>query len=116
MATWPTALSQCMEASGFQLSPVDTTIRTEMAVGVPKVRPRSTDAPEHFSGSILMQKSLYNTLNTFYKVDLANGSLPFDWVHPISGDPAKIRFRAPPGYAPAGGTLFQVSLQFEVLP
>ena len=40
MATWPVTLPS-PEKSGYQIAPVDQTIRTEMETGAPRVRRRS---------------------------------------------------------------------------
>jgi len=115
-ATWPTSLQQLLNQSDFVLSPTDTTIRTDMDYGPKKVRRRYTDAVVPVNCSINLPMSEYDTLDLFFRNTLGGGVERFDFVHPITQDMVSARFTAPPSYAPMGGLIFRVSMQWEFLP
>lgn len=116
MATWPSTLQQRLNVRDFAISTEDTTIRTAMQTGYPKVRSRYTDAVDNVNCSINLDITQYNTLQSFYKTTLGNGVLPFDFLHPITQTMTKVRFVGPPKYTPLGGRVFVAQMTWEFLP
>lgn len=116
MAIWPLSLPQAPSWTGFQETSPNTTIRTPMDVGPPKVRRRSTAAVRPLSMQFMLTRDEVATLETFYQTTLAGGSLPFDWVHPRTGAAVSVQFTAPPSYHALGPRHYQAQCQMEILP
>lgn len=116
MIDWPPELNGCLLPDGYQESLPDTTIRTQMDVGPPKMRRRSTSAPRLISGTLRLEGSRLDLFEAFYIDTLAGGSLPFNWVSPRTGDPVVAQFGDVPSYSPVSGGIWDVSISLEVLP
>ncbi len=116
MVTWPSILPQNVNVAGYQeqLSPMSA--RSKMDAGVAKARRRFSAVPIDIQCAIRIGLSQKATLDDFYKVTLAGGSLSFDWKHPVSGVFAVVRLKAPPSYTPVNRTLFNAKLDMEILP
>ena len=114
---WPASLQQRMNASGFQRSYRDITIRTNMDAGPAKVRRRYTNAPIDISGNIWVNRDEYATLDRFFKNDLRNGVSKFYFIDPITGLREKCRF-FPATYQvrAINSVLFEVKMALEVVP
>lgn len=115
MAVWPVGLPQKINQSGFSNSFPDNTISKKMDTGPDKKRRRDVSAPEPVKGAITVNETEYSTLKTFYNVTLAGGSLPFDWVHPITGDSKEFTFNSPPSVTARSGEYYTVTLDMEIL-
>ena len=79
MATWPTTLPLPLRA-GYNLSPGDQTIRTEMEIGVPRVRRRTTARNDRVSVAWSLTDAQLNTLRDWFDDDatgVAGGSAWF---------------------------------------
>jgi hypothetical protein len=65
-----------------------------------------------------LDKSQYATLIDFWRNTLAMGALEFDWEHPITGDPATVRFIANEPFAitALSGDQYQVRMNLEIIP
>lgn len=116
MADWPSDLPQSLNVRGFSESGPDGHVRTEMDAGPAHVRSRYTAVPDQIQGSMLLTKTQLLTVRTFYFATLANGSQPFGWTHPITGEPASMRLMSRPAPVPHSSDLWEVSLSLEVLP
>lgn len=121
MADWPAGIPWEFLTDGASGAFGDNTLRSSMDVGPPKLRRRSTAAPDRFVGDILVTLTQYGTLETFYKTTLGYGALPFDGTHPITGAAAEMQFMAPPACRPTnnykdGEQLWLATLQLEILP
>lgn len=115
-ATWPSTLQQNLNQSGFTNTLPDNVIRSSMDVGPDKVRRRDVSAVEPIVGSIVATLDEYNDLVTFYNDITVSGSLPFDWVHPITGESEEFRFTAPPSITAISGTHYTITLNMEIQP
>lgn len=118
MNTWPIGLQQLLNVDSFQKKYGSTTIRSDMDTGPAKVRSRYTDAVDIYTCTILMSYDEESILAAFFKTTLGNGSLPFEFVDPFSGDTYNFRFLEPPVIAPvgSGGITYRVSMNWERLP
>ena len=116
MENWPSELQQLLSASNFTYVPGVTTIRSEMDIGPAKVRSRFTDAVDTYKASIFIDIDDIDTLQTFYKTLLNNGTDPFYFDDPFTGDQGTFRFVEPPSIQAIGGRMFEVSLNWEKLP
>jgi hypothetical protein len=65
-----------------------------------------------------LDSTQYETLLAFWRNTLAMGSLEFDWVHPITEQPATVRFIAsnPFSISVASGEVYNVNLNLEIIP
>lgn len=118
MPTWPSSLPQKVQVDSFQHEVGTGAIRTEMEVGPEFQRRRSTASPEAFTGRVWVTPTQYETFRTFWRDELGDGALSFDWQHPITLEPAKVQFdvTSPPRLSAVSGERFALTLQFEVLP
>lgn len=115
-AVWPTSLPANFITSGFEMAQQNAVIRTQMDTGAPKRRRRFTAAIKMIKGSMVLTTTQYSTLDAFYTSTLKNGSLPFDFAHPISGSSISCYFTEPPKYTANGPWLVNASISLEVLP
>ena len=114
---WPAGLPQYVLVSGYTETAPNNTIRTEMAAGPAKLRRRSTAAVRTISCQLRLSYAQRAALDGFYLSDTASGSVPFDWVHPVTRAAVSIRFVEPPSLAAdAGGRHFIASLKLEIVP
>ncbi len=116
METWPSEFQQLINEESFGISLGDTTIRSDMDVGLSKVRSRYTKGIDIYSCTIFIDIDLYDTLTDFYKTTLGNGTRTFSFNDPMTGDPAEFRFSEAPSITPRGGRNFTVSMKWEKLP
>lgn len=121
---WPLSLPQRLSTTGYQESMADNLIRTQMDVGPAKVRRRSSAGPRPLSGSLMMTNSQLETMLSWIKATLLDGSLTFYFPNPRPGADAMLLVRFAkdglPSWTPAGflsGELaWEVALRLEVLP
>jgi hypothetical protein len=117
MVTWPTSLPDYVLAEGYQESAADNAIRSEMDVGPSKTRRRTTGAPIPIAARLRLTLAQRADLLAFFHTDTADGSLSFDWVHPVTRAAAAMRFLKPPVFTPAArGQRYYASLELEILP
>lgn len=114
--TFPPSLQELLNESGFTQKLDDTSIRSSMGIGLPKVRNRYTKPVDEFTCTIDMQNSDYSDLITFYRTTLGGGVKTFYYNHPLSQVQSVFRFMGPPTVSPKGGTWFNVSMQWEEIP
>ena len=81
---WPPSLPNVMSEKTSIEDSLDV-IKTEMDVGYPKRRRRSSTVIEIFSTALILNGDQKETLRTFVRDTLRGGTLPFSWT---GGDPA----------------------------
>lgn len=118
MAVWPGTLPQNVSWQGYARRIVDSRVRTQMDAGPAKMRPRYRAAIiEHDTPIQYFTKAQWVLLETFYSTTLLNGTMPFDWLDPVTGATVSFRFKTPPQL---GGMLgpdtIPVTLNLEVMP
>ena len=119
MAAWRDSLPEQSDVITYQR--VSNIIRTDMEVGVPKMRLRSTKARVEVTiGAMVFTRKQVDEFDNFWDVDLGGGVLPFDWDHPISDAGATFRFTARPSFAMVGGgdtdsRSYMADLSLEIL-
>ncbi|MCP5364116.1 MAG: hypothetical protein H6905_02590 [Hyphomicrobiales bacterium] len=115
--SWPLILPQYVLASGYSETPPKNHIRTEMAAGPAKVRRRTTANVRTIACKVRLSHAQQAALDQFYLIDTLSGTLPFDWLHPVSRVPAEMRFIEAPSYAASQNSLHLIaSLKLEILP
>jgi hypothetical protein len=113
---WPVALQQLLNVDNFAVVFGDTLLRSDMDVGLDKVRSRYTSAVDVYSSSIDLDMDDFDTLRDFYKTALSNGSKTFLFVNPLNEETEEFRFIEPPGITPIGGRIFRVNMKWERIP
>ena len=118
MSSWPLTLPQDVPKDGYQESPPDLLLRTQVERGPEKVRRVGRAKPRPISMALRLTDAQVQILDDFYMQDLAAGALAFDWVHPRTQASCRYRFKAPPTYTPAGNKsrFWTGSLQLEIMP
>jgi len=114
MPSWPGTLPQYFNIAGYSEEPADNAIRTPMETGDVKIRRRFTGQYDIISGTIDMSATQFEAFKLFWRDDLKDGSLAFDWVHPTTR--ANAVFKAMTKYrAPVFGVdNRRVQVQFQV--
>ncbi|SNS00417.1 hypothetical protein SAMN04488503_2293 [Humidesulfovibrio mexicanus] len=114
LALWPLGLPQTLQQDGFSLQPPQNFIATPMEVGPRKTRRRDVVATYPVQGQIVVTSAQLDILWAFFRVTIADGSLPFEWVEPRTGDAAEFTFKEPFTVSDLGGGNSRISLSFEV--
>ena len=115
---WPTADSfpQTPLMEGNTEAAPNTSMRTQMDVGPPKTRQRSTagDAPNSYN--FHMTGTNITALRVFYVTTCSGGADTFEWVHPRTSTTKDWRFLSPPSWVQLKDGLYHVTVQVEQLP
>jgi hypothetical protein len=115
--TWPSSLPQIPLADSVSYVAHENSIRTQMEAGVAKLRRRYTAVGDDVTLAVMCTRAQVDTLQAFYETTLSVVGV-FTWKHfrkPGWPD-ASYRFKAPPRFAPAGGTVWKAELELERLP
>lgn len=81
-------------------TPEDAVIRSNMEDGTVKTRPRYTRNRKTFEVKWgHMPDEQKNIFENFFLVTLKNGSLPFNWTHPASGQQYVVALTENPKYS-----------------
>lgn len=115
MAAWPGTLPSPI-SDGYQEIFANNVIRTEMDVGIAKIRKRSTAAPVNFQLVYNMTAAQVTTLETFYETTTNFGADTFTMANPRTGTTENFRFVSPPQLSIPTGVRYRVSIQFEQVP
>lgn len=112
---WDVRLPQKLNMDGLGGSEADNVLRSAMDTGPDKTRPRGSAQPEPIEGYQILTKTEYGYFLEFYRTTLAQGTLRFTWVHPITGASCEMKFRESPTWGSAGN-LMRVNYKLEVMP
>lgn len=113
-ASWPSSLPQYVFEQGYSEKLNDQVVESSVDSGPPKVRRRYTKQIRTFAMTIRLSPTQKQTFEGFWQDTLLGGSLPFDWVHPLTRDAMSFRFRIPaPQMTSVGGTDTLVSFTLE---
>jgi len=115
---WPASLPQSFMLEGFEVAPPQGAVSSGVDAGQPFQRQRYTAAVQPFTGNLLMSRTQYDTLMTFWKTTLGMGALAFNWRDPVTLDDAELQFMAdqPPRITAKSADKFIVNVQMRVLP
>ncbi len=113
-AVWPLTLPQELQQDGFALQPPNNIISTPMDVGPRKTRRRDVVATYPVQGQIVVTSAQLDILWAFFRVTIADGALPFEWVEPRTGQAVEFAFKEPFSVSDIGGGNSRISLSFEV--
>lgn len=93
--SWPVSLPAFVMRPGYSEKPGDTTMETPMDSGATKTRRKGTADIRRFTTAMQMTAAQFDDFEGFWRDDLAQGSLPFDWVHPRTRAATTLIFRKP---------------------
>ena len=79
-------------------APTRAVVRTQMEIGAPKTRRRSTLAMYQITAAYAVNNSALTDFNNWYRSDISMGALSFDWTDPRNGTVRVVKF-AEDGYA-----------------
>jgi len=111
---WPDTLPLTLRMDGLSAKRNSNVIRTTMDAGPKKARRRYTASSKEFTGSMLLDASLFFELEQFYSVTLADGVLRFNFTDPQTLETAEFRFSDDYTVNSVDGK-FEVSMQLERL-
>lgn len=111
---WPAQLQDYLNEDSFRYAFGNTVIKTEMEVGPPKRRRRSTEAIDSISCTIDMEYDDISILKNFYDTTLNGGVDSFEFTDPFTLTTKEYKFDGPPQVRPIGGRWFRVSMVWEV--
>lgn len=89
--SWPAYLPQLADVEFEQ---PDTRLTSSTDIGPAKVRNRYTFAPIPLSGKLVLNAQQTVQFLEFYNTTLANGTLTFNWEHPVSDVLHEMRFKS----------------------
>jgi len=92
MASWPEQLPQTFLVGSITIRRQKQAIHSPTDVGPGISRRRSSVYSIFFTGAMHMTPEQYDILVAFYDDTLFGGTAAFDWVHPLSGDAATVKF------------------------
>jgi len=114
-ATWPASLPE-PEREGFTHTLGNGSVRTEMDAGPAKTRRRFTATVDKVRASVFVTGTERQTLRSFYKTTLKEGSLTFEWEDRITGTTEEYRFVSPPRFRLMGHDNYMAEMELEILP
>ncbi len=83
-AAWPITLPQCPVLNGFSEQRQRNIVAFNPDVGPPKIRRRSSASAVLTSATFRLTTDELSDFDTFFIDTLKDGSLPFEWQHPIN--------------------------------
>lgn len=122
MAAWPGSLPTSFLMEGASVMPRAQSIETEMEVGPPKSRRRTSTDVTDFPAQLVLTGTQVATLETFYTTTTNGGADTWTHVHPITGASANFQFSGRPSYTPTrndatpANRLWLASLSLRIVP
>lgn len=118
MPTWPGSLPVRPLEDGYEETLRESQVRSSID-GLPIVqRQRSPGYAKPITMSFEFTSAQLDAFQVFYRDDLGNGAIPFEWTHPRTG--ATIRTRFIGGQVPKstaiGYNTYHAACQAEVMP
>lgn len=116
--SWPVSLQDRLNAADFSETAGDTTIRSDMEIGLAKVRNRYSDGVDTITCSINIEKDEVVTFKNFYKTTLNGGVTSFEYKDPYTDVLTEFRFvtSSPYQISPVGGNTMRLSMTWERIP
>lgn len=109
---WPPDLPQCFLRASYGIQPLDNVLRSEMDVGPPKMRRRSTLNVVQVSASMWFTQAQRRSFQIYYRTVILEGTVPFVLDDP-DGISQQYYMAAPPSLVPEGlGWRCDMKLQY----
>lgn len=118
MPAWPSTLPQLPLVAGYSEQVQSQVLRSTMDAGPAKSRRRFTAASRTIPVRYLLTEEQTHFFEDWFEIDLAGGSLPFDWVPGRQRSAVSAVIVGDPPYTltPAGGEWWQLAFSVEVQP
>lgn len=116
MPSWPGTLPTHVLVQGYGETPPKLTIESAMEAGPPATRRRFTAGERPIRCRIALTTAQKVTLEAFFEDTLKSGSIPFDWVHPVTRAACVMRLAAPPAFTAESSASFLADLELRVQP
>lgn len=116
MPTWPASLPQKPAAESYRELPPLEAVEHEMDAGPNKPFGAGSGGPRAFELLLHLTEAQVETLDVFFRSDLRDGEVAFDWVEPRSQAAQKFLMMAPPVYRHIGGDRWTAALILETRP
>jgi hypothetical protein len=115
---WPLDLPRFDETlvADYEETLTKTSVNSEVDVGPPKVRQRTTVPIGEMKVGYWMSRDQVNILERFIDSTLQQNSRAFEATHPRSGKAIKARLKEMPRYEPKTANYFKVTFKIEILP
>ena len=110
--SFPPELPDCPQT--WSEKSIDQLIRSEVDVGVAKVRRRYTRERLQITISLTLLKNQYDAFKTFYDVTLKDGLETFNYKHPYTGKILECRFLEAPQIE-MNAKAFSLSMSWETI-
>jgi hypothetical protein len=110
--TWPQVLQDRPNAT-YSETMIDGVIRSNPDIGPTMSRPRFTKTRIKANLSFWVDREGYVAFLNFYNIDLAQGSLAFDWTKPITALPATFKFLKAPAITAIGPLDWNIDCELE---
>ena len=94
MPAWPISLPQ-LPFDGVAAQDVDAVARSQMDTGPASRRNRFTSHTQRLSMPMVLTGAERAEFDFFFRTDLKNGSLAFDWIDPVDNTIVSLAFTAP---------------------
>lgn len=119
MPTYPATLPN--QFLGLRDKKEDNVIRTQMDAGPAITRRRYTAVARTISVPVVFTGSQRETFDDFFRDDLKDGSLAFEWTDPVDDATVFFRFTKPPEFTTMRGgsaseRIYRSSFALEILP
>lgn len=86
MPSWPVGLPQTPEFGSFSEQKQRNATSFTPEVGPPKMRKRATASGSQVTAKFRMTDAQVVTFNDFFENTLDDGTIAFDWAHPVNGN------------------------------
>ena len=117
MPVWPATLPQELNPRGHREDLPDNLIRSSVDAGPEKRRRRVTAAVRPLVGRMIMTSSQLDVLEAFFRSDIGDAALSFDFPTPRDpGATLTVVFSSPPSWTNPGGDNYDVTLEMEIQP
>lgn len=115
LSVWPLDLPTHVLA-GASLDPGADPLRSQNDTGPANVRPRATARVRTWDAQVALSGEQMATLETFWAVDLAMGSLQFQWLDPAARTSKLFRFVTKPVFRHLEADRWRAGVKLEILP
>jgi len=96
MPSWPTTIPQSPTVNGNSTSFGENRLIFNPDLGRPMMRRRFSIRDDVVAFSFIMSAAQFAIFSSFYKTDLVDGTLPFTYFDPTTGNTSTFQFKTPP--------------------
>ena len=116
MATWPVSLPAMPRAGNWRSTPEKNVVEFAPDVGSPLRRRRYTAKRIMYRAEMVITSTQRNTLQSFFEVDCADGSLSFTMADWTTGLSSTFTWIGPPEFEHMSASVWRVGLNLAKEP